>query len=151
MFFEIPDPESSHVLSDWLELQLAAGEEQLSKAKVASIIESLTGSEPNETFLADIWRELEERQSRYSRQFFTCQSDLVVRGADGDSSPEYIACLLFALYANSSEHGGNPKIFERLVAHAIRNHVQGKMFVFGWPVLSPVEADIALRVKAVAE
>jgi hypothetical protein len=148
--FELPDPESSQTVADWIELELAAGEQQLSKAKVSSIIESLTGSEPGEAFLSDVWRELEERQSRYSRQFFSCESDLVLRASTLPAPPEYVACLLFSLYGVSDEHRADPKIFERLAAEAIKNYLQGRSFVFGWPVLADVQADIEARVKDVA-
>jgi hypothetical protein len=148
--FELPDAELPETVADWIELELTRGEPSLSKAKVSSIVESVSGSEPDESFLSDVWRELEERQSRYSRHFFRCEKDLVLRSADEASRPEYTACLLFSLYGVSDEHRTDPKIFERLSAEAIRNYLQGKAFVFGWPVLQDVQADIALRVKDVA-
>src|SRR5712691_5156093 len=148
--FELPDAESPQAVADWVELELAAGEPQLSKAKVSSIVESVTGSEPGEGFLSDVWRQLEERQSRYSEQFFVCNADLVSRSSDPAAPLVYVACLLFSLYGVSDEHRTDPKIFERLVAQAIKNYLQGKVFVFGWPVLADVQTDIALRVKDVA-
>jgi hypothetical protein len=148
--FELPDAESPPTVADWIELELAAGEEQISKTKVSSIIESETGSEPSEAFLSDVWRDLEERQSRYSQHFFRCDGDLVHRSLGAATPSEYIACLLFSLYGVSDEHRTDPKIFERLAAVAIKNYLRGKVFVFGWPVLPNVQADIALRVKDVA-
>lgn len=151
MHFQVPDPESPQTVADWIELELAAGEPQLSKAKVSSIVESLLGSEPGEAFLSDVWRELEERQSRYSTQFFTCSEDLVSRFSDQPAPSEYTACLIFSLYGVSDEYRADPKIFERLSAEAIGNYLEGKVFIFGWPVLPDVQADIALRVKSVAD
>jgi len=146
--FELPDPGSPQAVADWIELELAADEPMLSKTTVSSVIESLTGSEPGEAFLSDVWRNLEERQSRYSRRFFLCDQDLVYRNEA--APPEYFACLLFSLYGVSDEHRTDPKIFERIAASAIRSYVQGKVFVFGWPVLPDVQADIAQRVRDVA-
>jgi hypothetical protein len=148
--FELPDAETAQSVADWIELELAAGELSFSKTKVSSIIESETGSEPGEAFLSDIWRHLEERQSRYSERFFRCDGDLVVRLLNQAPPPEYTACLLFSLYGVSEEHRTDPKIFERLSAEAIKNYLQGKAFVFGWPVLADVQADIARRVKDVS-
>ena len=148
--FELPDPESPQAVADWVELELAAGEPQLSKARVSSNIESVTGSEPGEGYLSDVWRELEERQSRYSQNFFACGGDLVSRSSDQAAPSVYVACLLFSLYGVSDEHRTDPKIFERLAAEAIRNYIRGKVFVFGWPLLADVQADIALRVRDVA-
>ena len=148
--FQLPNAESAQVVADWIELELAAAEPQFSKAKTSSIAESVRGSEPGEAFLSDVWRELEERQGRYSAQFFYCDGDLVRRGPDQVASAEYTACLLFSLYGVADESRADPKIFERLSAEAIKNYLQGKVFVFGWPVLPDVQADIALRVKDVA-
>lgn len=147
--FSLPDAKSPEVVADWIELELASGESSLSKAKVASIIESIIGAEPGEAFISDIWNRLEERQSRYSERFFTCDKDLALRSME-DSPAEYIACLLFSLYGVSDEHRTDPKIFERVSAEAIRNYLQGKAFVFGWPPLPDVQAKIALRVQDVA-
>lgn len=148
--FDLPDAGSSETVADWIELVLAAGEPQLSRAKVSAIVEHESGAEPSEAFLADIWQELGDRESRYSRQFFHCDGDMVHRSLEGEAPSEYIALLLFSLYGVSDEHRTDPKIFERLAAAAIRNYVQGKVFVFGWPVLPNVQVDIALRVKEVA-
>lgn len=145
--FQVPDAESSEAVADWIELELAAGESQLSKTKISSIVESVSGSDPGEAFLSDVWRRLEERQSRYSIAFFRCDRDLVHRSLNQPTPAEYTACLLFSLYGVSDEHRTDPKIFERLSAEAIKNYLQGKAFVFGWPVLPDVQADIALRVK----
>src|SRR5260370_3327964 len=116
---EVPDAESPQAVADWVELELGAGEPQLSKAKVSSIIESVTGCDPGEGFLSDVWRELEERQSRYSQQFFVCDADLVSRSSDQAAPIVYVACLLFSLYGVSDEHRTDPKIFERLAAEAV--------------------------------
>lgn len=148
--FQLPNAESAQAVADWVELELAAGESQLSKAKTSSVAESVRGSEPGEAFLSDVWRQLEERQSRYTSQFFYCDGDLVCRGPDQQDSAEYIACLLFSLYGVADESRTDPKIFERLSAEAIKNYLQGKVYVFGWPVLPDVQAEIALRVKDVA-
>jgi len=61
-----------------------------------------------------------------------------------------MTCLLFSLYGVSGEHRGGPKLFERLVAIAIKNYVKGSVFVFGWPVLPDVQADIEARVRDLA-
>jgi len=119
--FELPDAETAEVIADWVELELAAGEPHLSKAKVAAVLESQTGSEPSEAFVSDIWQKLEERQSRYWRQFFRCEGDLVYRSEEGQTPSEYTACLLYSLYGVSDEYRTDPKIFERLAAAAIKN------------------------------
>lgn len=148
--FELQDTESATGMADWIELELAAGEPSLSKAKVSSIINAVGGDEPTEAFLSSVWRNLEERQERYSKELFECHGDIVDRIVGKPAPPEYVACLLFSLYGVADEHRTDPKIFERLAAEAIKNYVQGKVFVFGWPVLPDVQADIRLRVQGLA-
>jgi len=148
--FQLPDPESPEAIADWIELELAAGVTHISKARVSSVLQAETGSEPGEPLLSDVWGQLEERQARYSRGFFSCWGDLVRRSGEASDSPEYVACLLFSLYGVCDQYRADPKIFERLAAVAIRNYVQGRVFLFGWPVLPDVQTDIALRVKNVA-
>ncbi len=149
--FDLPDTEKSHGVADWIELELAGGESSLSKAKVAAIIESSSGAEPKETFLTDVWRELERRQSRYVQCPFVVSGDLVHRQGDAAASTEYVVCLLFSLYGVSDVHRSDPKLFERLTGEAVRNYLGGQMYVFGWPPLPDVPADIAKRVREVAE
>ena len=148
--FQLPDDESAEGVADWIELGLAVGEHQLSRAKVGAIIQSVSGSEPDETFLSDIWRHLQTREAQYYRRFFRCDEDLVRRSLSGTAPLEYVSCLLFSLYGVSDEHRLDPKVFERIAAVAIKNYVGGKAFVFGWPVLSGVQADIGSRVRQLA-
>jgi hypothetical protein len=148
--FDLPNVSSSSVVADWIELELAAGETAVSKAKVASIVESLLGCETGEPFLSDVWRCLGERQDRYAQRFFVCEGDVVSRADEQAARSEYIACLLFSLYGVSDEHRTDSKLFERMTAEAIRNYLGGKTFLFGWPVLEHIDAHIANRVRDLA-
>ena len=147
----MPDAESVDVVLGLIELE-GWGEANFSspKAKVRRVLRIRDWLEPSEAFLSDIWQALRERQARYLRPFLRCEEDLVHRALEGQAPPEYLACLLYSLYGVSDEHRTDPKVFERLAAAAIKNYVQGKVYVFGWPVLPNVQADIAFRVRDVA-
>ncbi len=148
--FDLEDTESSSSLADWIELELGNGESSLSKSKVSSVVEEISGYEPSEALLSFVWQHLEIRQERYLHEFYKIQGDIAIRASNDPVPLEYIACLLFSLYGISEEHRPNPKIFERIAAEAIKNYLQGEVFVFGWPVLTSTPVDIGQRVKAVA-
>ncbi|WP_158615497.1 hypothetical protein [Acidipila sp. EB88] len=85
-------------------------------------------------------------------KFFEFEGDLVARNdLVTDARLEYEVCLLFSLYGASNQTGSKPKLFERMTAEAISQHIGGPFFVFGWPVLDDVETAIAERVKQVAD
>ena len=148
--FQLPDAEAPQAVADWIELELVVGEPQLSKAKVSSIVESATGSEPGEAFLSDVWRQLEERHSRYSRRFFLCDGNLVLRSVRPGYSVRVHGVFAFLAVWRFRRAPYRPQIFERVSAEAIKNYLEGRVFVFGWPVLPDIQTDIALRVKDVA-
>lgn len=148
---QLPDDGDANRVADWVELVLATGEDSISKTKVASILGQGSGDDPNEAFLSDIWGHLGRRAARLTVPFFRLEHDLAISScADLPSLIEYKVCLFFSLYGASNQHRSDPKLFERLVAEAVSIYVGGKKFIFGWPVLSDVEADIGLRVRQVA-
>src|SRR6266852_355991 len=135
--FDLPDPESPQSVADWIELELAAGEQQLSKVTVSSIIESLTGSEPGEAFLSDVWRQLEERQSRYSRQFFSCDADMPVLAdvqADIASRVKDVATLLREKFieapaARYKDRGVDVIAWQPFVEHSAGEHRSNQIVI----------------------
>jgi hypothetical protein len=148
----LENPDDSERVADWVELELSLGEPSFSKSKLSSIVRDASGVEPSETFTSDVWRQLRARGSLYVSQFFDIQGDLAMRRADVlEGRLEYEVCLLFSLYGASILSGGRPKLFERMAAEAVGQHINGPFFVFGWPVLGDVETAIAARVKQVSE
>jgi hypothetical protein len=148
----IDDPDDPERVADWLELELSLGEPSFSRSKVSSIVRDSTGVEPSETFTSDVWRQLRGRIALYSTRFFDIQGDLITRRDDvADGRLEYEVCLFFSLYGASKLQGSDPKLFERMSAEAIGHHLNGPVFVFGWPVLPNVEIEIAARVRQASE
>ena len=149
---ELDDPEKSERVADWVELELSLGEPNFSKSKLTSIVRDSSGVEPSEAFVSDVWQLLRRRHGLYSSRFFDLRGDLLERCDDVlDGRLEYEVCLMFSLYGASAQTGADPKLFERLSAEAIRRYMDGHVFVFGWPVLPDVEADIAARVRQASD
>jgi hypothetical protein len=148
----LDDADSAERVADWLELELSLGEPSFSKSRVTAIVRDATGIEPGDTFASDVWRCLQGRIALYATPFFEIQADLASRREDvTDGRLEYEVCLFFSLYGASNLAGADPKLFERLSAEAIGRHMDGTVFVFGWPVLPNVETAIGARVKQVSE
>jgi hypothetical protein len=141
--FDLPDPDSTQTVADWVELEIAAGELSISRSKLISV----TGND--ESFVSGVWRELEQRHVRYANPAFAVDSETVTK-TNAAVIPEYVACLLYSLYGVSEEHRTDPKLFERMTAEAVKNYLHGEVFIFGWPVMDGQDANIGLRVKAVA-
>lgn len=146
------DAGDSERVADWLELELSLGETSFSKSKLNSVVRDASGTEPTEAFSSDVWRHLRSRISLYSSDFFEVHGDVVTRRPEVvDGRVEYQTCLFFSLYGADAQQGSNPKLFERMSAEAICNHIGGRVFVFGWPVLPSVETAIKERVLQVAK
>src|SRR5690349_4748213 len=116
----LDDADTSERVADWLELELSLGETFFSKSKVSSIVRDVSGVEPSEAFVSDVWRHMRSRGTLYSAQFFKIEGDVIVRRDDVVAGRlEYEVCLFFSLYGASPLTGADPKLFERMSAEAI--------------------------------
>lgn len=148
----LDDADDAERVADWIELELSLGEPSFSKSRVGAIVRDASGNEPSEAFISDIWRHLRRRSGLYSSPFFEIEDDIVSRRDDVSAGRlEYEVCLFYSLYGASALRGAEPKLFERMSAEAIRHHINGDVFVFGWPVLPDVEAAIGERIKKAAD
>jgi hypothetical protein len=148
----LDDTDDAERVADWIELELSLGEVSFSKSRVNAVVRDASGTEPSEAFLSDVWQHLRRRDGLYSVRFFELHGDLVYRRDDvSEGRLEYETCLFFSLYGASSQTGAEPKLFERMCAEAIADHMSGEVFVFGWPALPDVQTAIAARVRQVAE
>jgi len=147
---DLPDADDAARVADWVELLLNIEPASISRSKLSSVLEQSSGGEASESFLSDVWRHLERRQGLYATRYFDVAGDLVRTQDAVANAVEYRLCLLFSLYGAGAEHGGDPKLFERMAAEAICSYFGGSVFVFGWPVLPDVQTAIADRVRHVA-
>lgn len=134
---EIPNPDSIERIADWIELKILISNERISRASITSIIDGATGSEPQESFISSIWRELEYRQSLYSKSFFKVSDRSIEPKRRKKSRIEYCACLLLSMFGVQGEVQRPTKLFEKLVCYAVKLYLSGKAVVFGFPDLDP--------------
>lgn len=147
--FELPDSSDYTLVADWVELQLTVEEDSLSRSAISSRIEHLTGN-TNENFISDVWSELKRRSKAYNPPRIQMLDDLISSVESTGRCPIYVSCLLYSLYGVDREHRTDPKLFERLVAEAIRSYLNGEVYVFGWPVMQGQSPDIRVRIRELA-
>ena len=146
----IPNPDSHSDVADWTELFVTVTGEFVSKAKLTHLLEQESGQEPQEVFVADVWRELGIRERLYEVPPFTV-GRLTVDAAEGGSGRiAYVACLLMSLYGVADGSKGGAKLFERLSCLAAKAYLGGDAVVFGWPVESGENPSIRDRIIELA-
>lgn len=137
---ELPDPGSVRRVADWIELNVSVTHEGLSKAEASSAIERLAGQEPAESFMSDVWRELEHRRHLYTNPTFQVGARTIEPEPDVEPSIEYLACLILSLFGVRGTTRDPGKLFERITSKAVGGYLSGKAFVFGWP--TPLESEL---------
>ena len=153
---EIPNPKSISNVADWIELNISTTGDRISKAGVASIIESVAGEDPGEAFLSSVWRELNYRQELYQIPFFVVQDPTVEPQLDIKPTVEYLVCLILSLFGVQGTTQLPAKLFERLTTKAVKQYLCGNAVVFGWPFEpheeeGEEESKISRKIKKVAE
>lgn len=147
---KIPNPNSSSIVADWIELYIATSGNAVSKAKLSSLLERSVGEEPSEPFISDVWTELNRRQRLYTSALFTIDKLTVEPMEDKVSEITYVACLLISLYGPTSGSMNVAKLFERLSCLAMKKYLNGEGVVFGWPVEPGRETSIRERIIGLA-
>jgi hypothetical protein len=150
MFLDIPldNSDSKDEVADWVELHAIFEENEVSKTEVNSAIEDWKGSEPEESFINDVWLELERREFLYGEKPpFTVASSVIVPKIKWEDNPEYLMCLLLSIFGNPEDTTATGKLFERLSGEAIKNYLGGHIIIYGHPSKQNVN-DIA---KALCE
>jgi hypothetical protein len=141
LMLEIKDPTSIESVADWVELNLAIGEHELSKSEVAIAIERNSGDDQAEAFLSSVWRELEDRQSLYATAFYKIKDSVVEWVFPTPAPIEYVTCLIFSAFGVIGNTTIAGKLFERIARKAIENYLRGNADVFGWPFEPTAPSD----------
>lgn len=131
---DIVDSNSISGVADWVELVVALNKQPMAKAEVSSKIEGAIGDEPSDSFLSDVWDELDTRMNYYGvHPPFIVEPLDIVPNIDWEENPEYPMCLILALTGNPSNPTPTGKLFERICREAIKNYLNGEAIVFGFP------------------
>lgn len=126
--------------------------QSLSRAKLETLIEQAAGDEPSESFINDIWLQLEQRQELYGAAApFETQARITVPKTNWKDCPEYVSCLLWSMLGATNDGDAGPKLFERISRIALARYLKGEALVFGWPVVAGETDTIENKVKTLAE
>ena len=137
--FPIPSPNSKTKVADWIELYLTANKTKISKSKVQSFINLEQGSDPTESFLDDVFGELEKRKTLYGRNPpFKIVGNVAESNIDWDDNSEYLFCLILAVYGNIHDSDTDSKLFEKISNEAIKKYLKAKTILFGYPQNIPI-------------
>lgn len=112
---------------EWLELNLLITGRFLSK----SMIITISGKEDEN--VVDSWiTELEERNKKYFEPIYEIENNIVRPLKSYKDIPEYFLCVHFAFNGAGGNAEGT-KLFEQVSANALKNFIQGEVYVLGFP------------------
>lgn len=112
---------------EWLELNLLLTGQFLSKSKISTISE-----EENEA-VVDSWiADLEERSRNYKVPLYFIDDNIIRPLKSYKDIPEYFLCVYYAFYGASDNSNGT-KLFEIVSAYALKNFLDGEVYVLGFP------------------
>lgn len=131
----IDNPTSKTFVADWVEFYVCATKSNLSKSELLSYIENSSGSEPDATFIDDIWQELELRLSLYGNENPPYEVDVreIISLIDWENNPEYLVCVILSIDGNSIDSASTGKLFERLSCKAVKKYFNGEAVIYGFP------------------
>lgn len=130
----IENPNSVSDVADWVEFYIFAMNDSLSKSELLSFIEDSSGSEPEQTFIDDIWLELERRLVLYGIiKPYQLDAREVLPLIDWKVTPEYLTCIILSIDGNAVESVKTGKLFERLSSKAVSKYFAGYSIIYGHP------------------
>lgn len=132
-----PDYKNVTQVCDWLEMFILCDSLFMSKSKLQSILVN-NGVSNEDTFIADVFSELDRRQRMMgdSSVFSLDENDVMRRnGKTWRDVPEYVMCLIFSLQGVKKIKGDDDgtKLFERVGKCAIESYLDGRAILLGFP------------------
>ncbi len=127
--------DSIYSLADWSEFLVIHNQQELSKAKLASMLNVNRGSIDEEQ-IDSIFTELSRRHLLYGEYSpFKLNNDVLIPNLSWQDYPEYMMCLIFSLRGVEKRKGTNDgtKLFERLSREAIISYLSPTAEVIGFP------------------
>lgn len=131
----IGNADSISYVADWVEFFVCVSENRrLSKSELASFIEESSGNEPTNSFLDDVWNELERRLILYGKNPpYDFDYREITSRMEWKNFPEYLTCIILSIDGNSIETVKTGKLFERLSCKAVKEYFKGEAFIYGFP------------------
>lgn len=147
---EISNPDKIEYVSDWVEFTISYNKSKLSKAQLSRYVEEAGGSEPEESFINNVWNELKRRESVYCTPPFKVESKVVSCVIDWERVPAYLVCLIFSVCGGTQGLSKSAKLFERITSQILELYGEFKTKIFGWPVRPSDPKDIKTRAELLA-
>lgn len=137
----IDNPTSITFVGDWVEFFVCATESGLSKSELLSYIEDSSGSEPDATFIDDVWQELELRLFLYGTENppYEVNAREIIPLVSWKNNPEYLVCVILSIDGNSIDSASTGKLFERLSRKAVKKYFNGEAVIYGFPTKQTLE------------
>lgn len=135
---ELIDPTTPEGVADWIELTLVVNKIHFSKTKTKSSIEKSLGKETTDSFVEEVFSELNRRSCLYGEfKPFQIVNGLITPNIDWKKKPEYVLCLIFSVFGNYSNRGRDSKadgtLFERLTKEVAQGYLKGAATCFNYP------------------
>jgi len=147
---EIPESDVTSTVADWVELEICHTGSPIARSLVMRCVAEENGREPDEGFTGDVWEELTRRLAMYNPAPYIVEARQV-RPAEGyPLSIEYHACLMLSLFGGKLDTDVGPRLFERLVRHAVASWLDCQAVIFGSPLGNSLGGDVGARVRTVA-
>ncbi len=137
----IENPTSVSNVADWVEFYIFAMNNSISKSELLSFIEDSSGSEPDQSFIDDVWLELERRLILYGvNKPYNVDVREILPLINWKEFPEYLTCIILSIDGNSIETVKTGKLFERLSCKAVTNYFSGLSIIYGHPSKQTVKS-----------
>lgn len=132
---DLPDTNSIYSMADLIEFSVIHGNKPMSKAKIASLLQSYVTDLQADT-VDSVLGELERRCRLYGNSTpFTINGDRIGPVVKWEKTPELLMCLIFSLKGARKQKGidNGTKLFERLSNEAVKTYLGGEAEVIGFP------------------
>jgi hypothetical protein len=146
---DLPDTNSIYSMADFIELSVIYGNKPMSKAKIASLLQSYVTDLQADT-VDSVIGELERRYHLYGDSTpFAINGDRIGPVVKWEKTPELLMCLIFSLNGVRKKKGidDGTKLFERISNEAVKLYLGGEAEVIGFPN----ENKLIKQIAAIAE
>ena len=131
------DATTTERVADGIELILAVNKSILSTTNIKSYIEKSTSKEPKDSFIADVFLELNRRCKLYGEpKPFKIENGLISSTINWEDRPEYVVCLIFSIFGNSNKTKESKKdgtLFERLSKEVVKSYLNSEVITINYP------------------
>lgn len=129
---DLPDPNDTSRVADWLELFVLTEDKAISKSKAISLFGKYGGN-LEEAKVDGAMQELVRRLTLYGKTSpYTINNNVISPNFGWRRYPEHSLCLIFSLYGAFNSNIGT-KLFEQLIKSCLDHFLNAQSIGFGFP------------------